>query len=225
MHNNNTICLNRFNSKLNSINDIDPDIQTELAKNASKLIADIQKLEESQPTHSLVELFAELPHIITQEFYQYNINHNNKTFIPTPPPLPLSTHKIQQLNAKGKLLGGVKKAGKGGKGKSKSKSSAGKSKAKGKGQTRSRSKMKSHSAVKTLGKSKNKKKKAAQQQSQNEESENEESDDEQSENVQQSIQDDTYDASSENEHHSDEEKQVETGKKCMCVWSIYIIYV
>lgn len=206
--NNDEICLNRFNSKLNSINDIDPEIKNKLATKASKLIDDVQTLGKSQPTHSLVELFAELPHIISNEFNQFNINHNNKKFIPTPPPLPLSTERIQQLHGKGRLLGGVKKAGKSsGKKGTKQKS---KPKPKAQGKVRARAKIKPPSAVKTLGKSKKSKKKAAHSESENEQSENEPPRTTQS-------QDETYDASSENEPHSDEEKDSETAKKCMSV--------
>lgn len=204
--NNDEICLNRFNSKLNSINDIDPEIKNKLATKASKLIDDVQTLGKSQPTHSLVELFAELPHIISNEFNQFNINHNNKKFIPTPPPLPLSTERIQQLHGKGRLLGGVKKAGKS----SGKKGTKHKSKPKAQGKVRARAKIKPPSAVKTLGKSKKSKKKAAHSESENEQSENEPPTTTQS-------QDETYDASSENEPHSDEEKDSETAKKCMSV--------
>ena len=105
---NNPIIINELTSKLTDLNQCGINLKQYLLKEAYIGNVLLNKLKMRSPNHVIIELVSDITIYLDSNYSLYSSNHNNKLFVPTPPPKPLSIEESKLLSRQLKLIGGLR---------------------------------------------------------------------------------------------------------------------
>lgn len=104
----NPIIINELTSKLTDLNQCGINLKQKLLKEAYIGNVLYNKLKIRHPNHLVIKFVSEIIIYLDSNYSLYSSNHNNKLFVPTPPPKPLSTEESESLTQQLKLIGGLR---------------------------------------------------------------------------------------------------------------------
>ena len=104
----NSIMINELTSKLTDLNQCGINLKQKLLKEAYIGNVLYNKLKIRYPNHSIIKFVSEIIIYLDSNYSLHSSNHDNKLFVPTPPPKPLSIEELESLTQQLKLIGGLR---------------------------------------------------------------------------------------------------------------------